>query len=224
MAPRMSEAVVYAAVLALAGVALIGAGCGSPASTATAGTDSNAASQAQIDDLQQQVNEQKTATANLEAELNRTKETLDVRTAMLEGLLREAKQRDQSEAQSQDLQKRLDGLKSLSATLLNDRDLLVELRKEPPAESTEELLVYWRNVRELAVKSDPALVRPADRLLTAAEAFARWIDTEYASEDEAAAAYYASGADQYPTRVTEFSKAALLVLIFRLEGVIQQTQ
>jgi len=67
-------------------------------------------------------------------------------------------------------------------------------------------------------------VRPADRLVTAAEAFAKWVEADYPSEREAEEAYFASGADQYPTRVEDFRRAVLLVVIFRLEGVVQQTQ
>ena len=73
----------------------------------------------------------------------------------------------------------------------------------------------------LALISDPARLGPvATRVMEVAPTFLDWRDQEFATPEEAAAAYIQSGASGFDTNMTSFRNAVLLTVANRLDAVL----
>lgn len=181
-----------------------------------------APSQQQVQVLQEELQGERAQREKVEEQFQESQRTLEIRTAMLEGLLAETQAMDQLQESKEELERTIATVQDAAKALDNDRQLLIQLRKDPPPTKTL-ALEHWRGIKALAVKSDPSLARPVDRVLSAADPYYTWSEKQHSSNQEALQDYYASGADQYSTQMEELNKAVLLVLIFRIDAIIQQT-
>lgn len=101
-----------------------------------------------------------------------------------------------------------------------DRLLLTELRKQLPATRLE-AEAYLNRMQRLALISDPARLGPvAGRVQEVAPVYLDWRDQQFATPQEANAAYLESGASGFDTNWTLFRNAILLTVANRLDTVL----
>ena len=117
---------------------------------------------------------------------------------------------------------KLSTLKSLSSRLANDRLLLTEMRKEPPP-TRAEATIFWRDIKVLAIKSDPALGVSADRIRSTLPRYFGWAEAQYSSTQEEIVTYQLLGAASYDVTIKDFWNSVLLVVINRIDEISQQT-
>lgn len=213
-------------------VAIFAAACSSAVATPTSaptGSGSSqetvsadvAALQRQLDDLRGDLEREQQRGDGLESELDEITQTLDLRTAMLEGLLTEAQTTDALLSQKEAVDRVIATVRETTDVLDNDRSLLIELRKDTPPARTE-AEDHWRNIKSLAIRSDPSLSRPADRVLDAADAYFAWQEKDHATQQEATDDYFSSGAGAFFDEIEDFKKDVLFMLILRLDTIVQQ--
>ena len=101
----------------------------------------------------------------------------------------------------------------------SDRLLLVELRKHMPG-NEEEARSYWEDVRDLAVKSDPALSAKVNRVLRLVPAYFEWVETPFTSSCGSVEAFFNSGASELGIVRADLEKDVLLVLINRIDTAL----
>jgi hypothetical protein len=159
----------------------------------------------------------------LEDELVSLTETLTIRTGMLEGLLAQSQTTEQLLVQKENESQVFSSIRGSVDLLINDRLLLIQLRKEAPIERND-ATEHWRNIKLLATQSDPALSRPASRILDASDAFFSWREKTFSSQEEATTDFFTTGAGTYRGEIEDFKKKVLLTLILRLDTIIQQTE
>ena len=121
----------------------------------------------------------------------------------------------------------LEAVRELSDTVEKHRLLLVELRKDLPA-TREEAVIYWKNIKTIAARADPALTSPADRVILKIDNYFDWIDRSpnlTASSDD----YFdwlgertTSGAIGYEDATDTFTRDALLAVINQLDSVVSR--
>jgi hypothetical protein len=105
----------------------------------------------------------------------------------------------------------------------SDRLLLAELRKDVPTDRAE-AEAYLSQVEDLALSSDPArLGTIVSRVRDAAPAWLDWRAQQYASTQEAAAAYVSSGAAAFDASWGNLHDAILLTVVDRLSTIISLT-
>jgi hypothetical protein len=101
-----------------------------------------------------------------------------------------------------------------------DRLLLTELRKQLPA-TRPEAEAYLDRMQRLALISDPARLGPvASRVKEVAPIYLDWRDQQFATPQEANAAYLESGASGFDTNWTLFRNAVLMTVSNRLDVVL----
>jgi hypothetical protein len=118
------------------------------------------------------------------------------------------------------LQDALAGFADMYDAMESDRQLLLELRKELPAERTD-AESYLARMRSLALQSDPTrLSQLATRVQETAPVFLEWRSTDFATPAEASQAYLESGAAGFDTDFQEFRTAVLLTVANRLDALL----
>ncbi|MBF8299576.1 MAG: hypothetical protein HW397_625 [Dehalococcoidia bacterium] len=113
-------------------------------------------------------------------------------------------------------------LSSLADGLANDRLLLVELRKDLPADRTAARL-YWTRIKDLSVKSSPTLPIKADKVITSIQAYFSWRERDYPSANEQAITYVLTGANAYDGASKDFWNSFLKVAIDRMDAIALTT-
>jgi hypothetical protein len=102
-----------------------------------------------------------------------------------------------------------------------DRQLLLDLRKPIEDMSRPEVEQHVARIQRLAVESNPAELGPlSDRLGEAAPDFLDWRETQFSSTEEATQAFLDSGASLFTSSMDDFSKAFLLSVASRLDGLL----
>ena len=107
------------------------------------------------------------------------------------------------------------------------RLLLVELRKDLPI-SREESNTYWSNIKTVAVKANPSLASPADKVIIRIDNYYDWNDRSLnpsASLDDYLIwqrDYTTSGAIDYEEATYNFNREALLSVINQMDSIIIQ--
>jgi FtsZ-binding cell division protein ZapB len=101
-----------------------------------------------------------------------------------------------------------------------DRLLLVELRKGLP-ETRPEVEAQLARIKRLALSSNPSrLGQVVHRVGEAAPAFLDWRFDQFATTEEATAAYVSSGANAFESNMDAFRDAVLLSVANRLDGLL----
>ncbi len=119
----------------------------------------------------------------------------------------------------------LESLQDAYDSLDRHRLLLLELRREAPADKASSL-AYWSNVRSVAAQANPALVSPADKVLIRIDNYYDWKAGETASHDTVDEyldwkdAYTTSGAVGYDEARLSFNRQALLSVVNRLDSLL----
>jgi hypothetical protein len=102
-----------------------------------------------------------------------------------------------------------------------DRQLLLDLRKPIEDMSRPEVEQHVARIQRLAVESNPAeLGQLSDRLGEAAPDFLDWRETQFSSTEEATQAFLDSGAGAFTSALDDFTKAFLLSVASRLDGLL----
>lgn len=112
----------------------------------------------------------------------------------------------------------LERLQELAANLSNDRLLLSEMRKDPPA-NRNDARTYWTGVKDLAIKSSPALGPMTDRIIASIQAHYNWSERNYSTTDQKDLSYVLTGANVYDNSSKAFWNAFLKVAIDRIDAV-----
>ena len=120
---------------------------------------------------------------------------------------------------------RLETLEEMYDSLDRHRLLLLELRRETPADR-DDSLAYWSNLHRVAVDANPALSSQAEKVLVRIDNYYIWKDggpnpsdsvDEYLDWQEA---YAASGAEAYDEATLIFNRQALLSVVNRIDTVL----
>ena len=166
--------------------------------------------------------ERETVVAKLDDQRRETEDALatDVESqdalARVEGSLRAA--RSQAEFLTLE-QERLAALRDSIRPMDSDRLLLVEIRKDMPT-TLDEATAYWKGVRDLAVKSDPALGSKVSRVQSLVPAYFDWRETSFETSCGSVTAFFSSGASDLGTLRADLEKDVLLVLINRMDTAL----
>jgi hypothetical protein len=148
------------------------------------------------------------------------------------GLLTSTQEQIQSiQSQLAKEQGNLKALREMSDAVEKHRLLLVELRKDTP-QTREESITYWKNIKTLAARADPALTSPADRVILKIDNYFNWNDRSpnpTGPADEYMNAYFdwladytTSGAIAYEDAVITFTRDALLAVITQMDSVVSR--
>ena len=119
----------------------------------------------------------------------------------------------------------LEELQDAYDSLDRHRLLLLELRREAPADR-EESLAYWSNVRRVAADANPALVSQADKVLIRIDNYYTWKGAEAKAAESVDEyqdwkdAYTTSGAVGYDEAKLSFNRQALLSVVNRLDTLL----
>ena len=180
--------------------------------------------------LESRLAEQEEQVSNLDARLNERQTRIDDLLARLgdettvssllpgeEGAI--VGELSQTQRTLTKLQKRMDSITETVADLENDRLLLIELRKDLP-QDREAALQFWQAIKTVAVHSDPALGPLVDRILSAALNYFDWQEATYLSSEARLEGFFVSGAAQFENLVDEFKKDVLLLVIGRIDTVV----
>ena len=116
----------------------------------------------------------------------------------------------------------LEPIREVASALEVDRMLLADLRKDPPG-VRDDARRFWSNVKGLAVKSDSSLGSRADKIAAAIPAYFNWFERDFSSNEEANLTYLLTGAASYDSSINEFWGAFLLVVIDRIDTLIELT-
>ena len=111
-------------------------------------------------------------------------------------------------------------LADMAPTLDTDRLLLVELRKELPADRAE-AEAYLANVEQLALSADPERLGViVSRVRAATPVYLDWRGQQYASQAAAQAAYLQTGAGAFDATWKTLRDAILLTVANRIDTVL----
>jgi len=176
--------------------------------------------------------------SQLEEEINNSNDQLAATQNQLEQIKTAQAQLEALQIETQEIREqyaigsdKLDELRTIGNLVESHRLLLVEIRKEQPR-SREDALSHWSAVRKIALKADPKLTSPADKIILRIDNFFDWTEREpiYSmnSSDGYADAYaewqiidrYTSGAVAYDEAVADFTNEALLSVINQLDSLI----
>ena len=120
---------------------------------------------------------------------------------------------------------RLETLEEMYDSLDRHRLLLLELRKETPADR-EDSLTYWSNLHRVAVDANPALSSEAEKVLVRIDNYYIWKDGGPDPSDSVdeyldwRKAYAPSGAEAYEEATLVFNRQALLSVVNRIDTVL----
>ncbi len=120
---------------------------------------------------------------------------------------------------------RLATLEEMYDSLDRHRLLLLELRRETPADR-EDSLAYWSNVHRVAVDANPALSSSAEKVLVRIDNYYTWKDGGPNPSDSVdeyldwRKAYAPSGAEAYDEATLVFNQQALLSVVNRIDTVL----
>ena len=151
---------------------------------------------------------------------------LDLASAEQAGLRTELRANQSSAAEEA---AKLDTLEEMYDSLDRHRLLLLELRRENPA-NRERSLAYWSNVQDVARNANPALASPAEKVLVRVDNYYDWRDSgpdpsesvdEYLDWREA---YTTSGAVAYDEATFSFNRQALLSVVNRMDTLLSQLE
>ncbi len=113
-------------------------------------------------------------------------------------------------------------IESVAARFETDRLLLAEMRKTPPRDPLEAQR-FWANIEPMALKSDPSLGPLLNRVERSLPAYLDWLTSAPGSDPEAALGFLQSGASNYLRAVDEFWQGVLLVVIDRIDVLVDLT-
>ena len=170
---------------------------------------------AQLADANTRITTAEAALSERETELASSKETVS-------GL---EEQNNELTLRVNALQSRVNGLDGLSDAAENHRLLLVEMRRDPP-DDREGAFEYWNTVKDRAVRANPALSSPADRVILKIDNFFDWAERSPNAEPSSdeyitwLAERLTSGAAGYQESADAFFKEALLSAISQLETIV----
>jgi hypothetical protein len=117
---------------------------------------------------------------------------------------------------------RIASIHKIILKLENDRLLLIELMKDVPQERAA-AIEFWKNMKPIAVKSDPSLGPAIDKILSWADVYFDWLDKSPPSGAscekilEWFSEYWRSGADNYSSAIDDFRNAALSVVTTHID-------
>ena len=173
-------------------------------------------------DLRTQLADAKAVATTAESALSENETELASSTETVAGL---QEQNGVLTGRVEQLQDRVDGLEGLSETAESHRLLLVELRRDPP-DSRDGAFEYWTTMKDTAVRANPALSSPADRVILKIDNFFDWAErspnAELTSDEYASwlGERVTSGAAGYQESADAFFKEALLSSITQLEAIV----
>jgi len=157
------------------------------------------------------------------AELERNKSSLEANLEKTLQDLESARERIGDLSKDVEVSKeRMNSISAAMAKLDNDRMLLIELRKDLP-ETREDALSFWKNVKSIAVKSDPALGPSVDKIINWIDAYFDWADRappEDATDAQLGAwllDLYRSGAMNYGAAIDDFENEAMLTVTTHID-------
>ena len=113
-------------------------------------------------------------------------------------------------------------IESVAARFETDRLLLAEMRKTPPREPREAQR-FWANIKPLALRSDPSLGPLLDRVARSLPAYLQWLASAPDADPAVALGLLQSGASNYLRAVDEFWQRVLLVVIDRIDVLVDLT-
>ena len=120
---------------------------------------------------------------------------------------------------------RLETLQEMYDSLDSHRLLLLELRREAPADRADSL-AYWSNIHSVAVDANPALSSKAEKVLIRIDNYYTWKDGGPDPSDSVdeyldwRKAYAPSGAEAYEEATLIFNQQALLSVVNRIDTVL----
>ena len=173
-------------------------------------------------DLRSQLDDTKAMLSTAESALSQSETALESATTAVTGL--EEHNRALTD-QVGELLRRVDGLHPLSEAAEAHRLLLVELRKDPP-DTREGAFEYWGTIKDRAVRANPGLSSPIDRVILKIDNFFDWADrspnAEPTSDEyiEWLEERVTSGAAGYQESADAFFKESLLSTISQLEAIV----
>ena len=113
-------------------------------------------------------------------------------------------------------------IESVAARFETDRLLLAEMRKTPPRDPLEAQR-FWMNIKPLAVRSDPSLGPLLDRVSRSLPSYLEWLASASDPDPSVALGLLQSGASNYLRAVDEFWQRVLLVVIDRIDVLVDLT-
>ena len=113
-------------------------------------------------------------------------------------------------------------IESVAARFETDRLLLAEMRKTPPRDPREAQR-FWANIKPLALRSDPSLGPLVDRVARSLPAYLEWLISAPDADPAVALGLLQSGASNYLRAVDEFWQRVLLVVIDRIDVLVDLT-
>ena len=173
-------------------------------------------------DLRTQLADSRAMASAAESALSNKESELATTTATVGGL---EERNGELMTRVETLQGRVDRLDGVSEDAESHRLLLVELRRDPP-DTREEAFAFWSTMRDAAVKANPALSSPVDRVILKIDNFFDWADRSPNAEptsDEYVqwlGERVTSGASGYQESADSFFKEALLSAITQLEAIV----
>ena len=120
---------------------------------------------------------------------------------------------------------RLETLEEMYDSLDRHRLLLLELRRETPADR-DDSLAYWSNLHRVAVDANPALSSEAEKVLVRIDNYYIWKDGGPDPSDSVdkyldwREAYALSGAEAYEEATLVFNRQALLSVVNRIDTLL----
>ena len=110
----------------------------------------------------------------------------------------------------------LSDFKEAISPLVNDRLLLVELRKDTP-DTLEEATEYWETLKDLAVAADPTLGTKVDRVINFLPTYFEWFEGDYDNTCESLQAFFDTGAVEFGTLSGDLQSDIFLLFINRID-------
>ena len=192
------------------------------ASTPPVQVDEPAANSTQVEELQADLSSAREREDIALAALSLAQTELELATEEQAGL--RAELRDYQSQAGEEIA-RLATLEEMSDSLDRHRLLLLELRRDTPADRHDSL-AYWSNLHSVAVDANPALSSEAEKVLVRIDNYYTWKDggpnpsdsiDEYLDWQEA---YAQSGAEAYEEATLAFNQQALLSVVNRIDTVL----
>ena len=113
-------------------------------------------------------------------------------------------------------------IESVAARFETDRLLLAEMRKTPPRDP-QEAQRFWAKIEPMALKSDPSLGPLLDRVERSLPAYLEWLRSAPDSDPAVALGFLQTGAGNYLRAVDDFWQGVLLVIIDRIDVLVDLT-
>lgn len=121
---------------------------------------------------------------------------------------------------------KLSKIEKIILSLEKDRKLLIQLRMDVPEEK-EEVLRYWRKVKNLSIQLDPSLGPMVDRIIESVDPYFEWVEKQpevNASLEEWGRwflDYYVTGANAYGEAIGDFLKEVYLAIINHIRVAVE---